>query len=40
MNENLVGRLALPILPAIKSVQSDPPFPLGREIVNFLRGQP
>jgi hypothetical protein len=40
MNENPVGRLALPVLPVIKSVQSDLPFPLGREIVNLLQGQP
>lgn len=31
---------ALPVLPPVKPVQSDPPFPLDREIVNFLRDQP
>jgi hypothetical protein len=30
---------ALPVFPPIKPVQSDPPFPLDREIVNFLRNQ-
>jgi hypothetical protein len=29
-----------PILPAPKPIQSDLPFPLDREIVNFLREQP
>jgi len=31
---------ALPVLPPGKLVQSDPPFPLDRKIVNFLRDQP
>jgi hypothetical protein len=31
---------ALPVLTPVKPVQSDPPFPLDREIVNFLRDQP
>lgn len=27
----------MPVIPAPKRIQSDPPFPLDREIVNFLR---
>jgi hypothetical protein len=33
-------RPALPVLQRSKLVQPDPPYPLDREIVNFLRGQP
>jgi len=32
--------LSLPVLPPAKPVRPDPPFPLDREIVNFLRDQP
>jgi hypothetical protein len=31
---------ALPVLQPVKPVQSDPPFPLDRKIVDFLRDQP
>jgi hypothetical protein len=31
---------ALPVIKQVKRVQPDPPFPLDREIVNFLRDQP
>jgi hypothetical protein len=33
-------RPILPAFPAIKPVQPDPPFPLDREIVRYLRNQP
>lgn len=31
---------ALPVIQHVKPVRPDPPFPLDREIVNFLRDQP
>jgi hypothetical protein len=31
---------ALPVLPPVKPMQSDPPFPLDCAIVNFLKDQP
>lgn len=31
---------ALPVIQPVKLVQPDPPYPLDREIVNYLRDQP